>query len=114
MPRAHCTVPCPGTAPWACTALAPQGWAEAGQAFPLSHGGKATLWGLSRPSASLFRSPGLLGIRDIYAINPSITSPPPVGKMQFSFDVVLEKKDTFSSDLSWMFYPSKCLSQQFW
>lgn len=91
MPRAHCTVPCPGTAPWACTALAPQGWAEAGQAFPLSHGGKATLWGLSRPSASLFRSPRLLGIWDIYAINPSITSPPLDGKMQFSFDVVLER-----------------------
>lgn len=54
------------------------------------------------------------GLGICYAINPSITSPPHIGKMQFSFDIVLEEKDTFSFDLSAMFYPSKCLSQQFW
>lgn len=57
------------------------------------------------------------GLGMCYAINPSIASPPYTGKMQFSFDMVLWDgggKDTFSSDLTGMFYPSKCLSQKFW
>lgn len=61
--------------------------------------GEAAPQGLSRPSASPFSLPGLAGIWDRFAVNPSTTSPH-IGKRQFPLDLALEEKDTFPFGLS--------------